>query len=79
MSDEVDFPKRQRGKFFKPHATLNLPVYLDDDVRSVLQARPRASRLMSWLMTCSNTRHSNRTHNKCIKVNVVLNHSDHLS
>ena len=28
-----DFSKGERGKFFRPDAELNLPVYLDDDVR----------------------------------------------
>ncbi len=42
MRDEYDFSKGQRGKFYKPDATLNLPVYLDDDVRSVLQHQAKA-------------------------------------
>ena len=37
MKDEYDFSGAERGKFYRPDATLNLPVYLDDDVRSVLQ------------------------------------------
>ncbi len=37
MRDEYDFSKGERGKFFKPDAQLNLPVYLDEDVRSYLQ------------------------------------------
>lgn len=39
MRDEYDFSNGERGKFYKPDATLNLPVYLDDDVRSVLQRK----------------------------------------
>jgi hypothetical protein len=34
---EYNFSKDQRGKFYQPDAVLNLPVYLDDDVRNVLQ------------------------------------------
>jgi len=41
MRDEYDFSKGERGKFYKPDATLNLPVYLDDDVRSILQRRAK--------------------------------------
>ncbi len=41
MKDEYDFSKGERGKFYKPDATLNLPVYLDDDVRRVLQHRAK--------------------------------------
>jgi hypothetical protein len=41
MKDEYDFSKGERGKFYKPDATLNLPVYLDDDVRRVLQRQAK--------------------------------------
>ena len=41
MRDEYDFSKGQRGRFFKPDAHLNLPVYLDDDVRSHLQRQAK--------------------------------------
>jgi len=33
--------KGERGKFQRPDATLDLPVYLDDDLRSLLQRRAR--------------------------------------
>lgn len=42
MRDEYDFSKGERGKFYRPDATLNLPVYLDDDVRNVLQRQAKA-------------------------------------
>lgn len=42
MRDEYDFSKGERGKFYKPDATLNLPVYLDDDVRSYLERQAKA-------------------------------------
>jgi hypothetical protein len=41
MRDEYDFSKGERGKFYKPDSSLNLPVYLDDDVRSVLQRQAK--------------------------------------
>lgn len=41
MNDDIDFPSGERGKFYRPDATLNLPVYLDDDVRSVLQRQAK--------------------------------------
>ena len=41
MKDEYDFSKGERGKFYKPDARLNLPVYLDDDVRRILQRRAK--------------------------------------
>ena len=39
MRDEYDFSKGERGKFYKPDATLNLPVYLDEDVIAYLTER----------------------------------------
>ena len=42
MRDEYDFSKGERGKFFKPDAQLNLPVYLDDEVRAYLQQQATA-------------------------------------
>jgi len=42
MRDEYDFSNGERGKFFKSDAQLNLPVYLDDDVRSYLQRQATA-------------------------------------
>ena len=33
MKDQYDFSNATRGKFQNPDAKLNLPVYLDEDVR----------------------------------------------
>ena len=35
---EIDFSGGTRGKFYRPHARLNLPVYLDADVQAYLAA-----------------------------------------
>jgi hypothetical protein len=42
MRDEYDFSKGERGKFFRPDAQLNLPVYLDEEVRAYLQRQATA-------------------------------------
>jgi hypothetical protein len=42
MPDEIDFSKGVRGKFFRPDATVNLPVYLDADVQAYLAERAKA-------------------------------------
>jgi len=42
MRDEYDFSKGERGKFFKPDAQLNLPIYLDEEVRTYLQRQATA-------------------------------------
>ena len=41
MRDEYDFSNAERGKFHRPDARLNLPVYLDNDVRDYLAAKAR--------------------------------------
>ncbi|HEY1364996.1 MAG TPA: hypothetical protein VGF60_22315 [Xanthobacteraceae bacterium] len=35
---EIDFSGGTRGKFYRPNARLNLPVYLDADVQAYLAA-----------------------------------------
>jgi len=39
MKDKYDFSKGVRGKFYRPGAKFNLPVYLDDDVLNYLTER----------------------------------------
>lgn len=36
MKKEYDFSKGERGKFYRPNAKLNLPVYLEPDVQARL-------------------------------------------
>jgi hypothetical protein len=38
MRKEYDFSKAERGKFYRPDATLNLPVYRDDEVQAFVHA-----------------------------------------
>ncbi len=42
MKQEYDFSKAERGKFYHPDAKMNLPVYLDDEVKSYLSERAKA-------------------------------------
>lgn len=37
MKKEYDFSKGTRGKFFRPDAKINLPVYLDAEVQDFVQ------------------------------------------
>ena len=39
MKQEYDFSKGARGKFHRPDAQFNLPVYLDADVQTYLAAK----------------------------------------
>lgn len=45
MKREYDFSKGERGKFFREGARLNLPVYLDDEVRHYFTERAQAKGL----------------------------------
>jgi hypothetical protein len=42
MPEEIDFSGGVRGKFYRPGATFNLPVYLDTPVLEYLAARAKA-------------------------------------
>ena len=37
MKQEYDFSKGERGKFFRPNAKLNLPIYLDPEIRDFVE------------------------------------------
>jgi hypothetical protein len=41
MKKECDFSKGERGKFYRPGAELNIPVYLEPDVAKVVRERAR--------------------------------------
>ena len=38
MPAEIDFSGGERGKFYRPGTTFNLPVYLDAEVQAYLSA-----------------------------------------
>jgi hypothetical protein len=38
MKDEYDFSEAERGKFYRPNTTLNLPVYLEEEVLAFIQS-----------------------------------------
>jgi hypothetical protein len=42
MKQEYDFSKAERGKFYHPDAKMNLPVYLDEEVKNYLSERASA-------------------------------------
>jgi hypothetical protein len=42
MRDEYDFSGAERGKFYRHGTTLNIPIYLDDEVRDYLSQRARS-------------------------------------
>lgn len=42
MKDKYDFSKGTRGQFYRKGAVLDLPVYLDPEVRGYLAKRAKA-------------------------------------
>ncbi len=42
MREEYDFSKGERGKFYKPDAKINLPVYLEAEVLEYFTAKAQA-------------------------------------
>ena len=42
MDKEIDFSKAEHGKFYRPDARLNLPVYLDEEVNDYLSRKAQA-------------------------------------
>lgn len=42
MQNEYDFSGAERGKFFRKEAVLELPIYLDPEVREYLAAHAKA-------------------------------------
>ncbi len=37
MREEYDFSKGERGKFYRPDAKLNLPIYLEEEVMNFVE------------------------------------------
>ena len=45
MKKEYDFSKGERGKFYRPHARLNLPIYLDEDIAEFIEKYARHKKM----------------------------------
>jgi len=55
MKKEYDFSKGERGKFFRPNADLNLPVYLEPDVAKVFRSSAAVNEALRSLLRISAT------------------------
>lgn len=38
MKEEYDFSKGERGKFYRKNVKLNIPIYLEPDIRKFVEA-----------------------------------------
>jgi hypothetical protein len=62
MKKQYDFSKGERGKFFRPDAELNLPVYLEPDVAKAFRTPAAVNEaLRSLLRISATTRRLTRT------------------
>ncbi len=50
MKKEYDFSKGERGKFFRPGTKLNLPVYLEPDLRDYFPDAESVNRALRCLL-----------------------------
>ena len=55
MKKEYDFSKGERGKFFRPNAELNLPVYLEPDVAKAFRSSAAVNEALRSLLRVSET------------------------
>ncbi len=53
MKKEYDFSRGERGKFFRPDAELNIPVYLDPDVARVFRTSAAVNEALRSLLRIS--------------------------
>ncbi len=44
MKKEYDFSKGERGKFFRPDAELNIPIYLEPQIAEAVREHARKRR-----------------------------------
>ena len=57
MKKEYDFSKGERGKFFRPDAELNIPVYLEPDVAKEFQSSAAVNQALRSLLRLARTTH----------------------
>jgi hypothetical protein len=55
MKKEYDFSKGERGKFFRPNAELNVPVYLEPDVAKAFRNSAAVNEALRSLLRISAT------------------------
>jgi hypothetical protein len=53
MKKEYNFSKGERGKFFRPDAELNIPVYLDPDVAKAFRSSAAVNKALRTLLRSS--------------------------
>ncbi len=60
MRREYDFSKGERGKFYRPGIQLNLPVYLEPDVREYFPDAESVNKALRCLLPLLSSKKSQR-------------------
>jgi len=55
MKRNYDFPRGERGKFYRPDADLSIPIYLEPDVAKVFRSSAAVSQALRSLLRISAT------------------------
>jgi hypothetical protein len=50
MKKEYDFPKGERGKFYRPGAELNPPIYLEPELRKYFPDAESVNKVLRCLL-----------------------------
>jgi len=61
MKKEYDFSQGERGKFFRPGAKLNLPVYLEPDLRDYFPDTESVNRALRCLLPLLSSKKTGQT------------------
>jgi hypothetical protein len=60
MKKEYDFSKGERGKFYRPDARLNLPVYLEPDLREYFPDADSVNKALRCLLPLLSSKKAKR-------------------
>jgi hypothetical protein len=57
MKKEYDFSKGERAKFYRPDAEINLPIYLEPDVRKYFHDSDSVNKVLRRLLALLPTKY----------------------
>jgi hypothetical protein len=65
MRKEYNFSKGERGKFYRPNVKLNLPVYLEPDLRKYFPDAESVNRALRCLLPLVSSKKAEQNLKKC--------------
>ena len=60
MRKEYDFSKGERGKFYRPGIQLNLPIYLEPDLREYFPDAESVNKALRFLLPLLSSKNNQR-------------------